>query len=118
MHADTFELLAEDYARSLGDLYRAGLAMIRQAAVPQWFHAQRVVVAIARSRLASLDPGRREAAREQEAHILLRLRDDANRAAKMVRATTRPLKRRRRALEDNARTWEEQAEQLIHGEAN
>jgi hypothetical protein len=110
--------LAEDYGHALVDLYRAGAAVVCEPDAPGWFHAQRVLVALARGRLVQVDPERRELARKQEASTLLRLRDFANGRARSVRATTRQLKRRRRRLEALACGWEDAAELLIHGEVN
>jgi len=110
--------LASDYATALVDLFRAGSAIVREPRAARWFQAQRALVAVARSRLARVAPSRREHARKQEADTLLRLRDFANRSARELRATTRPAKRQRRALEGLAIEWQEQADLLLHGDAS
>ena len=117
-HQNVLFALLEDHGRALGDLFGAGLAIIGEPDAPRWFHAQRVIVALARSRLAQFDPTRRAAARRHEARTLLRLRDFANRRARSFPATTRKAKRRRRRLEALAREWQQQADLLLHGEAN
>lgn len=84
----------------------------------QWFHAQRVIVAVARSKLCQIDPTKRERTRTSEATILLRLRDIANQAAREVSATTRQAKRKRRRLEAMADEWQEMADLLLYGESS
>jgi hypothetical protein len=115
---DVVMALVSDYADVLGDLLRAGIQMVFERREPSWFHAQRVLVAVARSRLARVDPARREADRKWEARYLLRLCDFANQRARTVRATTRPAKRERRRLESLPAAWREQADVLLHGEGN
>jgi hypothetical protein len=50
--------------------------------------------------------------------MLLRLRDSARQRARASAAKTRSAKRRRRALEALARTWQELANDVLHGDGN
>jgi hypothetical protein len=116
--------MLEAYAKALGDLYRAGVQLVERPEVPSYFHAQRALVAVARSRWVQLAPSFRAKARDMEAQMLLRLRDIASRAAATLRAGStdrsarRQVKRRRQELEALARAWEDHAHTVLRGEAS
>ncbi|HEY4179984.1 MAG TPA: hypothetical protein VGM90_24245 [Kofleriaceae bacterium] len=85
---------------------------------PSSFHAQRVLVALARRRLVSADSSRAESARIEEARELTRLRDIARRNAKVLRGNSREARLERRRFEALAREWDERANEVLRGASN
>lgn len=110
--------LLEDYGRTLVELFDAGMHLVINPGEPQWFEAQRLIVAAARARVVRVAPTRRAEARKREASIMLKLRDFANEHSRRRPAITRPEKRRRRRLQTLAQAWQEQADLLVFGEAS
>ncbi|MEO6777466.1 MAG: hypothetical protein ABI467_31355 [Kofleriaceae bacterium] len=106
------------YEEALVELGRAGIAVIHEPNEPHWFHAQRVVVAAARTRLLGIAPTRAESARDREAATLRYLSSYARRRSRQIGASTRAGKRRRRHLEALALEWDQYAELVRHGLGN
>jgi hypothetical protein len=103
--------------------------MIHHPELPQWFHAQRVVVAAVRAKLVGIDPAfQPEEMRAQEARMLFHLRDIASRTAGQLHSKIRRLAkddatrkkglRRRKQLDAFACEWEAEGHSLLRGQAN
>jgi hypothetical protein len=127
-----FELRTElwnEYAEAIGKLGLAGVNMIDHPELPQWFHAQRVVVAAVRAKLVGIDPEiRPEELRAHEARMLFHVRDIASRTAGQLHSKIRRLAtddtarkkglRRRTQLDALACEWEAEGHSLLWGQAN